>query len=94
MYVDLYFHASSLPCLHTFWHVIPTSSYIFNAFLSLVSEELATKQRVTNFIQQHSFLKKACKLPQFVHRVCRLQPSSGKNRALMHVPFLFVTKIL
>ena len=27
---------SSLPCLHTFWHAIPTSFYIFNAFLSLV----------------------------------------------------------
>ena len=24
--------ASSLPCLHTFWHAIPTSSYIFNVF--------------------------------------------------------------
>ena len=27
---------SSLPCLHTFWHAIPTSFYIFNVFLSLV----------------------------------------------------------
>ena len=37
-YVDLCFHASSLPCLHTFWHAIPTSFYIFNVFfLSLVS---------------------------------------------------------
>ena len=37
-YVDLCFHASSLPCLHTFWHAIPTSFYIFNVFffLSLV----------------------------------------------------------
>ena len=32
-YVDLCFHASSLPCLHTFWHAIPTSFYIFNVFL-------------------------------------------------------------
>ena len=31
-YVDLCFHALSLPCLHTFWHVIPTSFYIFNVF--------------------------------------------------------------
>ena len=31
-YVDLCFHASSLPCLHTFWHAIPTSFYIFNVF--------------------------------------------------------------
>ena len=23
---------SSLPCLHTFWHAIPTSFYIFNVF--------------------------------------------------------------
>ena len=29
-YVDLCFHASSLPCFHTFWHTIPTSFYIFN----------------------------------------------------------------
>ena len=29
-------HALSLPCLHTFWHAIPTSFYIFNVFLSLV----------------------------------------------------------
>ena len=27
---------SSLPCLHTLWHAIPTSFYIFNVFLSLV----------------------------------------------------------
>ena len=27
-YVDLCFHALSLPCLHTSWHVIPTSFYI------------------------------------------------------------------
>ena len=27
---------SSLPCLHTFWHAIPISLYIFNVFLSLV----------------------------------------------------------
>ena len=31
-YVDLCFHALSLPCLHTFWHAIPTSFYIFNVF--------------------------------------------------------------
>ena len=35
-YVDLCFHALSLPCLHTFWHAIPTSFYILN-FVSLVS---------------------------------------------------------
>ena len=33
-YVDLCFHASSLPCSHTFWHAIPTSFYIFNVFKS------------------------------------------------------------
>ena len=27
LYVDLCFHASSLPCLHTFWHAIPTYYY-------------------------------------------------------------------
>ena len=26
---------SSLPCLQTFWHAIPTSFYILNVFLSL-----------------------------------------------------------
>ena len=35
VYVDLCFHASSLPCLHTFWHAIPTSFYIFNVFIFL-----------------------------------------------------------
>ena len=30
-YVDLCFHASSLPCLHTFWHAIPTSfTFLFS----------------------------------------------------------------
>ena len=33
-YVDLCFHALSLPCLHTFWHAVPTSFYIFNVFKS------------------------------------------------------------
>ena len=32
-YIDLCFHASSLPCLHTFWHAIPTSSFTFLMFL-------------------------------------------------------------
>ena len=32
---DLCFHASSLPCSHTFWHAIPTSFYIFNVFYFL-----------------------------------------------------------
>ena len=31
-YVDLCFHASSLPCLHTFWHAIPTAFYISNLY--------------------------------------------------------------
>ena len=26
------FMLSSLPCLYTFWHAIPTSFYIFNVF--------------------------------------------------------------
>ena len=32
---DLCFHASSLPCSHTFWHAIPTSFYIFNVFSNI-----------------------------------------------------------
>ena len=34
-YVDLCFHASSLPCLHTFWHPFPTSFFIFKIVLSV-----------------------------------------------------------
>ena len=29
LYVDLCFHASSLPCSHTFWHAIPTYFTVF-----------------------------------------------------------------
>ena len=36
LYVDLCFHASSLPCLHTFWHAIPTSFYVCNVLFSCV----------------------------------------------------------
>ena len=35
-YIDLCFHASSLPCLHTFWHAIPTS-FTFLMFSVLFS---------------------------------------------------------
>ena len=35
--VDLCFHALSLPCLHAFWHAIPTSFYIFNVFFKSCS---------------------------------------------------------
>ena len=35
-YVDLCFHASSLPCLRTFCHAIPTSFYVYNVFYFLV----------------------------------------------------------
>ena len=31
---------SSLPCLHDFRHAIPTSFYIFNVFLSLVTQRI------------------------------------------------------
>ena len=30
---------SFLPCLHTFWHAIPTSFYIFNVFKSCKKKE-------------------------------------------------------
>ena len=40
-YVDLCFHALSLPCLHTFWHAIPTFLMFFKScfctFLMLIS---------------------------------------------------------
>ena len=34
-YVDLCFHALFLPCLHTFWHTIPTFVMVFFIFLSM-----------------------------------------------------------
>jgi len=37
LYVDLCFHASSLPCLHTFWHAIPTSFYFLNVLYFLAA---------------------------------------------------------
>ena len=37
-YVALCFHASSLPCLHTFWHAIPTSFYIYFLVIDFVGE--------------------------------------------------------
>ena len=55
LYVDLCFHASSLPCLHTFWHAIPTSFYIFNVFYFLVN--LITDHRLRLVWRQ-----KICKL--------------------------------
>ena len=38
-YVELCFHASSLPCLHTFWHAIPTSFYIFKVYYFLAYQQ-------------------------------------------------------
>jgi len=51
-YVELGFHASSLPCLHTFWHAIPTS-YI----------EAEEQRGTTNFGRQVllSFLSQSSK---------------------------------
>ena len=37
------FHASSLPCLHTFWHAIPTSLYIFY-FLFIIAPHVVYTQ--------------------------------------------------
>ena len=31
-----FMHRIILPCLHTFWHAIPTSFYIFNVFIFLL----------------------------------------------------------
>ena len=46
-YVDLCFHALSLPCLPTFWHAIPTSFYIFKScfctFFMLISVTVRPK---------------------------------------------------
>ena len=36
-YVYLCFHALSLPCLHTCWHAIPTSFYIFSSLVIITS---------------------------------------------------------
>ena len=44
-YIDLCFYASSLPCLHPFWHAIPTSFYtciyIYIAACGSKSEKLS-----------------------------------------------------
>ena len=50
-YVDLCFHASSLPCLHTFWHAIPTSFYVFNVFI-LMDEEARAHLELINLRQK------------------------------------------
>ena len=61
-YIDLCFHASSLPCLHTFCHAIPTSFYIFlvsKLFLVLISVTPNSKKSilvyaaVTPELEQH-----------------------------------------
>ena len=39
LYVDLCFHASSLPCLHTFWHAIPTSFYILYFLVAISNNQ-------------------------------------------------------
>ena len=56
-YVDLCLHASSLPCLHTFWHAIPTSFYIFNVFIffkrkALTSIKLTPAGMVDNLVEK------------------------------------------
>ena len=38
-YVYLCFDASSLPCLHTFWHAISTSCYIFSEYMSFIFQQ-------------------------------------------------------
>ena len=37
-YVDLGFHALSLPCFHTFWHAIPTSFFFKSCFCTFQLE--------------------------------------------------------
>ena len=45
-----FMHASSLPCLHTFWHAIPTSFYILMFFLfSCIFRLQSTKTLQFNF---------------------------------------------
>ena len=47
-YVDLCFHALSLPCLHvgTFWHAIATSFYLVSVlFLMLISVTVRPKPK-------------------------------------------------
>ena len=55
LYVDLCFHASSLPCLHTFWHAIPTSFYIFNVFYFLVYAAKLVKEAFERVLKDDSF---------------------------------------
>ena len=51
-YVDLCFHASSLPCLHTCWHAIPTSFYIFNVFYLLFTSITAPQDAHKRLVLQ------------------------------------------
>ena len=39
---------SFLPCLHTFWHAIPTSFYISNVFLFLLYKHTCVQYTNTN----------------------------------------------
>ena len=51
------FMLSSLPCLYTFWHAIPTSFYIFNVFKSCIySIIVRCKLSLSRFIVTASVL--------------------------------------
>ena len=57
-YIDLCFYASSLPCLHTYWHTIPIAFYIFcscfyTSFLVLISAKArSTSKSVLSSVWQ------------------------------------------
>ena len=51
-YVDLCFHALSLPCLHTFWHAIPTSFIHFLIYLWM--QNMWQEERILGLRKYHS----------------------------------------
>ena len=70
-YVDLCFLPSSLPCLHTFWHAIPTSFYISNV----------SNFRVSVLYWCYSHLHLDLRIFFRVHELCVTLPARTWRRA-------------
>ena len=86
-YVDLCFHVSSLPCLQTFWHAIPTSFCIFNVyFLLYIYMYIWCAEHIPHFMKIEIRLEisiSMCNLWQWKHWSDRLlgsQVLSGEPR--------------
>ena len=64
------FHASSLPCLHTFWHAIPTAFYILKCFFYFLVYILYVSANPTQRLSD-SYPVSACSMP-FVTKTTKL----------------------